>query len=153
MIIGPKLNRKDECETILRSLPKWFGIEEGIRVYVRDSALLPGFAVESDGRLSGFISLKEHYPRAWEVHCIAVLASERSKGIGTKLLDQAEAWLASKGVRFLQIKTVAETSTDPYYTETRKFYIARGYEPVEIFPDLWAPTNPALQLVKYLGPA
>lgn len=151
MIIGPKLDREQECEVILRSLPKWFGIEESLQMFVRDSKLVPSFGFESDSQLSGFISLTKHFARAWEVHCIAVDATNRNKGIGTKLLNHAEAWLASQGVKFLQIKTIADTSEDPYYAETREFYVRNGYEPIEVFPDLWAPTNPALQLVKYLG--
>jgi len=152
VIIGPELNREDDCEEILRSLQKWFGIEKALQMYVRNSSQLPGFGIESGEQLVGFISLKEHFQSAWEVHCIAVLVKERSKGIGTKLLEHAESWLASKGVRFLQIKTIADTSPDPYYAETREFYLRKGYDPMEVFPELWAPTNPALQLVKYLGP-
>lgn len=120
-------------------------------MYVQDSGILPGFGYESHSKLTGFISLTEHFPRAWEVHCIAVMATERNKGVGKKLLDHAESWLAANGVQFLQIKTIADSSSDPYYAETRKFYINRGYEPIEIFSDLWSPSNPALQLVKYLG--
>jgi len=152
VIIGPELNREDDCEAILRSLPKWFGIEKALQMYVRDSSQLPSFGFESGKQLGGFISLKEHFPRAWEVHCIAVSARERNRGIGTKLLEHAESWLVSQGVRFLQIKTIADTSPDPYYAETREFYLRKGYEPIEVFPELWAPTNPALQLVKHLEP-
>lgn len=150
-IIGPNLQREKDCETILRSLPNWFGIEESIQMYVRDSTLVPSFGFESNSALSGFISLKEHFPGAWEVHCIAVLATDRNGGVGSELLNHAELWLASKGVRFLQIKTIADTSADPFYAETREFYLKRGYEPIEVFSELWGPTNPALQLVKVLN--
>ncbi len=151
MIVGPKLDCESDCEAILRSLPAWFGIEESIQMYVRDSKLMPGFAYESDSKLLGFISLLEHFPNAWEVHCIAVRSDDRSKGIGSKLLDHAESWLASEGVKFLQIKTIADTSPDINYAATRDFYLKRGYEAIEVFPSLWSPTNPALQLVKRLG--
>lgn len=149
-IVGPNLQREKDCETILRSLPNWFGIEESIQMYVRDSSLVPSFGFASNSTLSGFISLKEHFPGAWEVHCIAVLATDRNGGVGSELLNHAERWLASKGVRFLQIKTIADTSADPFYAETREFYLKRGYEPIEVFSELWGPTNPALQLVKVL---
>jgi GNAT superfamily N-acetyltransferase len=149
-IIGPDLNREHDVDNILRSLPKWFGIEESIQMYVRDSKTLPGFAVESGLKLAGFISLIQHFPKAWEVHCIAVSANERNSGLGTVLLNQAESWLAEQGAQYLQIKTIADTSSDPNYAETREFYLNRGYEPMEVFPTLWGPTNPALQLVKVL---
>lgn len=150
-IIGPELDRERDVEDILRSLPQWFGIEESIQMYVRDSKTLPGFGVETGSKLSGFISLMQHFTKAWEVHCIAVAANERNRGLGTVLLDQAESWLVQQGARYLQIKTIADTSSDPNYAETRKFYLSRGYEPIEVFPTLWGPTNPALQLVKVLS--
>lgn len=64
-IIGPDLDRERDCEAILRSLPQWFGIEESIQMYVRDSKSLPGFGVETGPKLSGFISLMQHFPKAW----------------------------------------------------------------------------------------
>jgi hypothetical protein len=31
------------------------------------------------------------------------------------------------------------------------FYYAMGFKPLEVFPELWAPHNPCLQLVKFIG--
>lgn len=152
-IIGPTVQRASECEAVLRSLPMWFGIEESLRTYVRDSAAHPTFALEQDGRIVGFLTLREHFPMSWEVHCIAVAAECRNRGIGSQLLAHAESWLRDRGVRFLQVKTVAETSPSEEYAETRKFYAARGFLPLEVFPTLWDPRNPALQLVKTIGAA
>jgi GNAT superfamily N-acetyltransferase len=152
-LLGPSLQRESQCEAILRSLPMWFGIEEALRMYVRDSATRPGFGMEHEGRLVAFLSLTEHFAASWEVHCIAVQASRRGQGIGSALLGHAESWLRDKGVRFLQIKTVAETSPNAPYAQTREFYRAMGYTPLEIFPTLWNPRNPALQLIKVLEAA
>ena len=122
-------------------------------MYVRDSENLPTFALEEADKLVAFLSLREHFPQAWEVHCIAVSASHRGMGLGSRLLGHAEAWLASKGVRFLQIKTISGTSSNPNYAETRQFYFARGYTPLEEFPQLWHPSNPAVLLIKALSVA
>ena len=122
-------------------------------MYVRDSARLPTFAVEREERVIGFITLQEHFPVSWEVHCIAIAAEARNQGLGTLLLTHAESWLRSRGARLLQIKTIAESSPSPEYAESRKFYAARGYLPLEVFPTLWHPRNPALQLVKSLDAA
>lgn len=150
IIVGPRLSRAPECEAILRSLPMWFGIEHALRMYVDDTARLPTFAIEDHARLVAFLSLREHFPDAWEVHCMAVEAPARGKGLGSRLLAHSEAWLAKRDVRFLQVKTVAATSPSPEYAETRKFYEAKGFTPLEIFPKLWDPWNPALQLIKRL---
>jgi hypothetical protein len=61
-----------------------------------------------------------------------------------------EAWLAAKNVRLLQVKTVAATSPSKAYAQTREFYSHLGFQPLEVFPLLWAPQNPCLQLVKWL---
>jgi GNAT superfamily N-acetyltransferase len=147
-IIGPIVDRQPEIERILRSLPRWFGIEDALLKYVADSATQPTFAAEVDGRLVGFITLTQHFPEAWEVHCIAVAADARNGGIGTILLRRAERYAAERGARFLQVKTVAQTAPSPEYAETRKFYEAKGFTAVEVFPTLWHPRNPALQLIK-----
>lgn len=119
-------------------------------MYARDTGSKPTFATERDGRVIAFITLQEHFAEAWEVHCIAVSAAQRNRGLGTELLEHAEDWLRSSGARFLQIKTIAATREDANYAETRAFYAARGYAPLEIFPTLWHPRNPALQLIKAL---
>src|SRR6476660_9370902 len=108
-IVGPHIERQNECEAILRSLPEWFGIEESMMNYVRDSARMPTFAVEDSAGMQGFITLREHFADAWEIHCIAVQADARNKGLGSLLLANAERWLADRRVRFLQVKTIAAT--------------------------------------------
>ena len=150
-IIGPNLQRPNECEAVLRTLPKWFGIEDALLMYVDDSTKMPTFALEDDQRLVGFLTLKEHFPTAWEIHCIAIAADARGKGLGSRLLAHAEAWLCDRGVEFLQVKTIAATSPSAEYGQTRKFYEARGFTSLEIFPQLWHPRNPALQCIKRLN--
>jgi len=79
-----------------------------------------------------------------------ISAAARGQGHGSRLLAHAESWLASRGVRFLQVKTVAAASAGTEYAETRKFYERRGFASIEIFPELWDPWNPALQCIKVL---
>ena len=150
MIIGPKVNREKECEAILRSLPEWFGIEDSLQMYARDSGTLPTFAFTEEDKLVGFISLVQHFPESWEVHCIAVHARRRNTGIGSHLLKYSENWLSSQGVKYIQIKTVADSVDDANYAQTREFYLRKGYTPVEVFPTIWHPGCPALQLIKKL---
>jgi len=152
-IVGPHLQCQAECEAVLRSLPMWFGIEDALIMYARDSGTLPTFALVEQSRVVGFVTLLEHFAESWEVHCMAVEAQARNAGHGTQLLLHAENWLRSKGARFLQVKTVAEVNPNREYAETRKFYFARGFTPLEVFPTLWSPRNPALQLVKPLSEA
>ena len=150
-IIGPTLQRQVDCEAVLRSLPTWFGIEPSLQMYVRDTGVMPTFAIVDADAMVGFITLHEHFARAWEVHCIAIHADRRSQGLGSLLLSHAEAWLVARGVKVLQVKTVAATSASTAYAQTREFYARRGFTPLEVFPTLWDAHNPALQCVKVLS--
>ena len=84
---------------------------------------------------------------------MAVHASHLRTGIGSALLAHSEDWLRRAGVSYLQVKTVAAASASKEYAETREFYRAKGFTPLEVFPALWSPRNPALQLVKVLNAA
>jgi GNAT superfamily N-acetyltransferase len=150
-LVGPELRRENEIEAVLRSLPQWFGIERALLMYVADSATRPTLAVEIADELVGFLTLTRHFALSWEVHCMAVVAPRRNGGIGSYLLHHAERHVRQQGGRFLQVKTVAETSDCAAYAQTRRFHEARGFTPLEVFPTLWDPRNPALQLVKVLN--
>lgn len=149
-VIGPTIDRVAECESVLRSLPEWFGIEDALLKYATDTARYPTFAALHDEKVAGFITLREHFAAAWEIHCVAVRREFRNHGIGSILLGYSESWLAGRTVRFLQVKTVAHTSESAEYAQTRAFYSARGFTPIEVFPALWSPQDPALQLIKAL---
>ena len=79
---------------------------------------------------------------------MAVMPEHHRRGIGRAMLDCAEKFLAADGVRFLQVKTLSSARPDEGYDKTRAFYLAYGFVPLEEFPLLWDPANPALQLIK-----
>jgi GNAT superfamily N-acetyltransferase len=133
------------CESILRELPDWFGIEEATAAYIRDVAELPTFAVGDDA----FLSLKLHTPLAAEVYVMGVRPGRHREGLGTALLEAAESYLRELSVEFLQVKTLGPSHPDPGYANTRSFYVARGFVALEEIHDLWE-NNPCLLLVKRL---
>jgi GNAT superfamily N-acetyltransferase len=138
------------CERVLRTLPLWFGIESSLLEYVRDTERFPTFVARASGEVIGFVTIREHFAEAWEVHCIAVAAPARNRGVGRALQTHVERWLQAQGVRLLQVKTLAESHPSAEYAETRRFYARVGYVPLETFPTLWGPRLPVLQLVKAL---
>ena len=153
--IGPTLNARASWEDVLRSLPAWFGIEDALLMYADVTLRLPTFAaVEGAGkgeRIVGFVSLLEHFPNAWEIHCIAVHAATRNAGCGRALVAHAESWLIARQVSVLQVKTVAARSPSEAYRQTGEFYKRVVFQPLEVFATLWSPSNPCLQLVKFLA--
>lgn len=151
-LAGPLADTSSDCERILRSLPQWFGIEESLREYVSDADRYPTFHALEHGQSVAFLTVREHFPPSWEVHCIGVLAERRGQGIGRQLHTHVERWLAARGVRWLQVKTLSASDPSVEYAETRAFYARLGYAPLEEFPTLWGPGMPVLQLVKPLSP-
>ena len=61
------------CETILRRLPEWFGIETALVDYVKAIAKQPTILARSvDDDIVGFVSIRRHFDRCGEVHVMAV---------------------------------------------------------------------------------
>lgn len=150
-LLGPTTDVSEDCERILRSLPLWFGIEEALKRYVRDSERYPTFVICEQQLPSGFMTVREHFPESWEVHCIAIHAENRGRGFGRKLHEYAEKWIRANGGKFVQVKTVGASHPSLEYVETRKFYKAIGYTPLETFQEIWGPDLPVLQLIKCLN--
>jgi coenzyme F420-0:L-glutamate ligase / coenzyme F420-1:gamma-L-glutamate ligase len=136
-------------ESVLRDLPEWFGIEESIRAYVDGAGELPTFAVEPD---VGFLALKQHTPRAAELYVMGVRREHHRRGIGRALVAEAESWCRAHGIRYLQVKTLGPSRPSRGFGATRAFYEALGFVPLEELHGLWSDDNPALILVKDVGP-
>ena len=136
------------CRGILRTLPGWFGVEEAVENYVAVADRAPSVIASMDGEDVGILTVVHHGPFAAEVYVMAVLPAHHRRGIGRRMLKHVEDSLAQLGVEFLQVKTLSGTHPDEGYARTRAFYLAYGFRPLEEFPDLWDPQNPALQMVK-----
>jgi GNAT superfamily N-acetyltransferase len=149
-ILGPVTRVERECERVLRTLPDWFGDEESLLEYADNTARLNTFVAEDNGRIVGFLSLQQHLRSSWEINCIAVEAGSRNAGVGRALQQRAEDWLKKQGAKTLQVKTLADSHPSPDYAETRLFYEAVGYIPIEVFPTLWHEGLPVLQFIKLL---
>lgn len=144
--------RSEICETILRSLPDWFGIESAILDYIEKSKdeSNPMFVVENDGRVVGFLLLVFHTSISAEVHVMGVMPNYHRSGIGRALIQEAELALRKKGVRYLLVKTLGPSRESPNYARTRLFYESQGFEAIEEIDGLW-PGNPCLYMIKFIA--
>ena len=147
---GPHLGQAAVCIPIVRSLPEWFGIEATIVHYAAEIDHLPTFLAGNSAGSGGFLSLKQHSPYASEVYVMGVRRECQRTGLGRRLLQDAEAWLRSQGVEYLQVKTLGPSSDDQNYARTRGFYLAVGFRPLEEFTQIWDAQNPCLILIKRL---
>ncbi|MFI2489701.1 GNAT family N-acetyltransferase [Promicromonospora kroppenstedtii] len=155
------LGRSDAAHDILEELPEWFGIDRFTHEYVDAAARFPNYvavatedpgvdggAIPADDVL-GVLLLDQRYPTSAEVHLLAVRRKHHRAGIGRTLMARVEEDLRAQGVRLLSVKTLGPSAYDPGFDQTRAFYRACGFHPVEEFPDLWA-DDPCLLMVKAL---
>ncbi len=144
-------DRKEKiCRCILLALPAWFGDLKAIRQYargVREQFFL--CAVENEEPV-GFLAVQEHTDVACEITVMGVLPACHRQGIGRRLIELCVRSYRARGYRYLTVKTLADTADSSSYVKTRAFYLACGFEPLEIFETLWNAENPCLFLCKPL---
>ena len=138
------------CEPILRSLPQWFGIESALVQYIEDIEKLPTLLASIEDKYIGFLSYKPHNKYAAELYVMGIYSEYQRCGIGRTLVEGTESILRQEKIQYWQVKTLAASHRDPFYARTRAFYLAMGFRPLEVFPELWGKENPCLLMVKYL---
>ena len=71
---------------------------------------------------------------SWNLYWIIVHKNTRGRGLGGELLAQVEQRVAAAGGERLYI----ETSSQPLYHPTRRFYQSRGYTLLTVLEDFYA---------------
>jgi ribosomal protein S18 acetylase RimI-like enzyme len=137
----------ERCDAIIRSLPSWFGNDQGIAECAEAVRTQAGLVRVTDGVVAGFLTWKRHHPGTAEITWLAVHADHRGSGTGTELVEALVA--ASPALRYLTVKTLSAACDYEPYEATRAFYRARGFtELIEL--DLWGPENPATLFLRPL---
>lgn len=136
------------CESIGRSLPDWFGIEDGLADLRRCAEEEPGFVAVLGDDIVGFLTLNQHFPETIEITWMAVSPNVHRQGIGQALIETAVTEARATGTRYLHVKTLADLHPSPEYAQTRAFYEAMGFSRLIVLPELWGPNNPCLLMVR-----
>lgn len=142
--------KEDIANSILKSLPDWFGIPEAVAEYSADSAGRPFFCALDGERPVGFLYLKETGPQTVELAVMGVLREYHRMGIGRKLFGAAKEKAGRMGYSFIQVKTVQMGRYD-IYDDTNRFYLSLGFTELEVFPNLWDECNPCQIYIMYIG--
>jgi len=155
MIIINVITKPDDkssiCNTILRALPDWFGIEASIVDYVKEVCSMPFYVAFDDDKAIGFVALKVHNPYTAEVCVMGVLQEYHRYGIGKRLVESCEKYCIDNKMEYLTVKTLDESRECDSYKKTRLFYQSMGFRPLEVFPLLWDEDNPCLFLAKHIN--
>lgn len=143
--------RKEKiCLRILDALPEWFGDRQAVKQYAKN-ARAQCFLCALDGEEPvGFLAAEAHTDAAAEIAVMGILPNYHRQGVGRALLEMCARSYFARGYRYLTVKTLADTADSASYVKTRAFYLACGFEPLEIFETLWNKENPCLYLVKPL---
>jgi len=103
---------------------------------------------DEDGRTVGYTSFGPIActKASFDLYWIAVDATWRGKGLGTRLMAESERRIAAMGGRRIYV----ETSSREQYDPTRGFYLARGYREEARLADFYGPGDAKVIYVKAL---
>ena len=141
---------------LLEGLPDWFGEPSAIEEYVADAARMPNYFARAGEDVIGVLLLRRHFAESAEIQLIAVDRAWHRRGVGRALVTAVQADLTStagSATQLLQVKTIGPSLDDPFYAETRKFYLSLSFLPLEELLGAQSPTTPwpCLVLVKPLS--
>ena len=74
------------------------------------------FVAEEDGQIVGYISTRiDPATKVGGIPNFAVLPAYQQRGIGSRLLEEAVAYLAAEGMRFARIETLAQNDVGAHF--------------------------------------
>lgn len=129
------------CKNILNQLPEWFGKDDGITQYVKESRTSHLWAAVEDDKSVGFIMMKETSSYTVEISVMGVLKEYQRKGIGTELLKVFYEFAKNNNYEFIQVKTV-KCGKYASFDITNSFYKKIGFKELECIESLWDKDNP-----------
>ena len=105
---------------------------------------------EGEGRFLGYACFGPipGSAHSFDLYWIVVDPGEQGRGLGRRLLEDAERIMAGRGAR----RIYADTSSRPQYDPTRSFYLACGYRREAFLEDFYAPGDGKVVFVKRLSP-
>lgn len=107
--------------------------------------------LEAEGRIVGFVYFGPAPMTlgSWQLWWIVVAKDVQAKGLGGQMLRFAEDEMRRRQGRLLFV----ETSSQPAYDPTRRFYLKNGYEPHAVLKEFYAPGDSMVVFRKELGSA
>lgn len=140
--------KKSIARSILRELPEWFWDDELVEETVDEILDFKFYTIHEDEELAGFVALRLISRRSAELYVMGIKQEYQRKGIGKKLLEEAELKLKEIGIKLLHLKTLGSSNDNKNYKATRKFYRSMGYIAMDEFPEIWSEEEPCMIMVK-----
>ena len=116
---------------VTRDRPAAYVARHGLDVWV----------AERDGAVVGLVHWQDDF-----VHALHVPSRHARSGVGSRLMDSAEAAIARSGFAAVRLET------DTFNAASQSFYKARGYREADRYPDVeWNSDLTTILFVKALG--
>jgi len=141
---------------ILHNTPEFKPYEVAVAEEVIDGCLHDpegtgylALVAECDSQVAGYVCYGQTpcTVGTWDIYWIAVSREIRGQGIGGALTMAAEVDIKKAKGRLIMI----ETSSQPLYENTRRFYLGQKYELVARIPDFYSPGDDLLIMQKRLN--
>lgn len=156
MIVREMAPRDREAVNVMLNASGVFTEEEvSVALEVLDEGLRGGpdgdyrhFVAEIDGRVRGYVCIgKTPLTRGtWHLYWMCVHPQAQGRGTGRALQSHAEEFVLSRGGE----RIVLETSSQPTYERTRRFYVRAGYRKTGAIRDFYKPDDDCLVFCKTL---
>lgn len=151
-----KKDRKDLI-SVINSIPIFNDEEKNTAVELIDETLeneekdeydYSIFIYEFDKKAAGYYCIGKRYMTegTYDLYWIVVDSDLHGKGIGRKLLKHAEEFIKEKKGYLV----IAETSSQPSYEATRKFYHSNDYEVLADIKNFYKVNDNLIIFGKYL---
>lgn len=141
LVVSDPAQKQQMSRQILEALPEWFGLPDAREQYIEESADQLFLAAMENGEPVGFLCLKQTGAATVELAVMGVQKQLHRSGVGRQLVEQAKEEARKHGYHFMQVKTV-QIGMYPEYDATNRFYLAMGFEELEVLPTLWGEANP-----------
>ena len=102
------------------------------------------WVAEEDGTAIGFVVANRQTALVGHIVTLDVLESWRRHGVGTRLMDAAEAWARAQGLEMIYLETAEDN------VPAQQFYAGRGYSKSEKVENYYASGIAAWVMVKGL---
>lgn len=123
------------CDAVVRSMPYFFGDEDGIRQCAEAVRMERGWVASDREGIVGFATTARPFFECLEITWLAVHADRRGKGIGRTLVEQVVGAAAADDIPLLCVLTlgpsVDERGVEDGYEGTRRFWRRVGFLPVK----------------------
>lgn len=138
------------CESVLRDLPEWFGIEEATKHYIQEVKKYPFIAIYENQEAIGFYSLREENKDTLDMYVLGIKKQYHGKGFGTALQEYVFKWAKQRGYTYVMVLTLSKSHKDIGYSLTRDFYHKLGFVDLYESSKIWDEKNPTQIMVKKL---